>query len=1082
MRILAIRGRNLASLARQFEVDLAHGELASAGLFAITGPVGAGKSTLLDALCLALFDRTPRLTGRGGTLIGDVGQDKGDWLRANDPRTLLRRNAVDGYAEVDFIGRDGVPYRSRWSVRRARRRADGRLQDQEMVLHDIQKDEVVATGRRSAVLLSIRQRLGLDFSQFCRSVLLAQGEFHAFLHAAAGDRAKLLETLTGAQIYRRLSRRAHEKRREQDQFVANLRSQFDGYEVLADEARKKLEADAEGHAKQVKVCELGIEVAQSYVLWHQDAERRRAEEGKAMAALQEAIAKNDAAKDRREQLQARQRAMAVVPRWEVAQEARAKGQRAAAAIASAKQQLAQAEQQVQHAQQQWRAALPESFGEPERVPALVRDLPQWLPSLQRWQDSETQLVRQREACKELRERAAASEKAVLTQREQVDVSDRRVAAAEAAVVEAETSVGETDYDQVSARRRELAARHASWLRASAALEQWRSAITVVEREQQALQRVRNEAAQAEPVRAQRDAVVHRCLDAVAKVRERVRLAEQHHGLETLRAQLEDGVACPLCGSEHHDVHGVAQPDLADARAELAQAEDALQKAQREAAQAVSEWQRLQGELAMRGEAARSADVACGKAQAGFVSAYDAGGDDVPAGELGVDAAGVRLEQQHDAWQVADRELAAIEKDAQRRSEAVRTARKVRSDAERQRAEARQVLEGAEKGHRQLADAAQAALAEGDRIAAVLEEVQRGLASACDGLPDGSAAVAVLAERRADVLQELHRLDAAAQQASNAQVDRAKAVADAVEQEQRVREEAAAAEQLLQVALQVHQVAEDDAAMAHRLGLDALRDEAEALKVLEDDVTRCRTELSLRTRLRREHEDHERPTLDAKDALRALEDAQQERARIEKLRLAVHAKIVLDDSMRSSRAQLLPTLERSERELEIWRALDDLIGSSAGDAFAVYAQGLTLDLLLLEANRRLQELARRYRLEKSRGGELDFVVVDLDMGGTRRSLHTLSGGETFLVSLALALALATLAAPRSRVETLFLDEGFGTLDAQNLEVALGALDSLQATGCQVGVISHVDGIAERIGAVVEVRPEGSGQSRVLARGC
>ena len=154
---------------------------------------------------------------------------------------------------------------------------------------------------------------------------------------------------------------------------------------------------------------------------------------------------------------------------------------------------------------------------------------------------------------------------------------------------------------------------------------------------------------------------------------------------------------------------------------------------------------------------------------------------------------------------------------------------------------------------------------------------------------------------------------------------------------------------------------------------------------------------------------------------------------------------------------------------MWRALDELIGSSGGDAFVVFAQGLTLDLLLTEANRRLAEIARRYRVERNHGGEMDFVVVDLDLGGARRSLQTLSGGETFLVSLSLALALATLAAPRSRVETLFLDEGFGTLDAQHLEQALGALDTLQAAGCQVGVISHVDGIAERTGQLSKCCP-------------
>ncbi len=123
MRILAIRGRNLASLAVDFELDLQVPPFDKAGLFAITGPVGAGKSTLLDVVCLALFDRTPRLTGRGGAAVGSSHEEEDLRLASNDVRTILRRGTVDGAAEVDFQGRDGKRYRARWTVRRARRRA-----------------------------------------------------------------------------------------------------------------------------------------------------------------------------------------------------------------------------------------------------------------------------------------------------------------------------------------------------------------------------------------------------------------------------------------------------------------------------------------------------------------------------------------------------------------------------------------------------------------------------------------------------------------------------------------------------------------------------------------------------------------------------------------------------------------------------------------------------------------------------------------------------------------------------------------------------------------------------------------------
>src|SRR5258705_12852292 len=124
MKILAIRGCNLASLAGEFEIDLARGPLGGTGVFAIVGNTGSGKSTLLDALCVALFDRTPRLTNHSTVKIGR-GADERALLGAQDVRTLLRRGAAQGWAEVDFESGDARQYRARWSVRRARGREGG---------------------------------------------------------------------------------------------------------------------------------------------------------------------------------------------------------------------------------------------------------------------------------------------------------------------------------------------------------------------------------------------------------------------------------------------------------------------------------------------------------------------------------------------------------------------------------------------------------------------------------------------------------------------------------------------------------------------------------------------------------------------------------------------------------------------------------------------------------------------------------------------------------------------------------------------------------------------------------------------
>jgi exonuclease SbcC len=161
-------------------------------------------------------------------------------------------------------------------------------------------------------------------------------------------------------------------------------------------------------------------------------------------------------------------------------------------------------------------------------------------------------------------------------------------------------------------------------------------------------------------------------------------------------------------------------------------------------------------------------------------------------------------------------------------------------------------------------------------------------------------------------------------------------------------------------------------------------------------------------------------------------------------------------------------------------MNELIGSADGKKFRNYAQQFTLDVLLGYANSHLGQLAKRYRLERvaaASGPSLGLLVRDQDMGGEIRSVNSLSGGESFLVSLALALGLASLSSNRVRVESLFIDEGFGSLDSETLRVAMDALDGLQSMGRKVGVISHVQEMTERIATKILVQPAGGGTSSV-----
>lgn len=269
MKILAIRLKNLASLAGPFEIDFTAEPLASAGLFAITGPTGAGKSTLLDALCLALFGAVPRLnnTGRDAKVPDADGE-----IGTGDPRTLLRRGTGEGYAEVDFVGVDGRRYRARWEANRARDKAGGKLQASRQSLRDIDQDQLLAS-QKGEYKTQLEAALGLNFEQFTRAVMLAQSEFSAFLKADDNDRSELLEKLTDTALYTRLGRRAFDKTKEAREAHKLLQDQASGVTPLAPEARAELDQRFNEAQQQLKARQAQLKQLELQDTWLKDLRR-----------------------------------------------------------------------------------------------------------------------------------------------------------------------------------------------------------------------------------------------------------------------------------------------------------------------------------------------------------------------------------------------------------------------------------------------------------------------------------------------------------------------------------------------------------------------------------------------------------------------------------------------------------------------------------------------------------------------------------------------------------------------------------------------------------------------------------------
>lgn len=186
----------------------------------------------------------------------------------------------------------------------------------------------------------------------------------------------------------------------------------------------------------------------------------------------------------------------------------------------------------------------------------------------------------------------------------------------------------------------------------------------------------------------------------------------------------------------------------------------------------------------------------------------------------------------------------------------------------------------------------------------------------------------------------------------------------------------------------------------------------------------------------------------------------------------------DNESRQQQQALGQQIAEAEQLADDWGYLNSLIGSSTGDRFRKFAQGLTLDNLVWLANQQLNRLHGRYLLQRKASEALELEVVDTWQADAVRDTRTLSGGESFLVSLALALALSDLVSHKTRIDSLFLDEGFGTLDSETLDTALDALDALNASGKIIGVISHVEAMKERIPVQIKVKKiNGLGYSRL-----
>ncbi|MGI5844621.1 MAG: AAA family ATPase [Candidatus Xenobium sp.] len=1239
MRILAIRGSNLASLQGDFEIDLEVG-LKGAGLFAITGPTGAGKSTLLDALCLALFGCTPRLDGSRGPRIGR--EEDASRLGAYDACSLVRRGAGQAHAEVDFVGLDGGRYRARWEVRRAYGKASGKLQDPVVTLVSLPSGDPLGDHRRTETLAEISRRLGLTFPQFRRSVLLAQGDFAAFLKASGDERAELLEKMTGTDLYSRLSRAAHERAAQEKAKLARLEAELGAMRLLGEEELVALQDGLASGQAEIQAASDSLRQAEADIWWHHRlAELWKAREQAAQEVGQAREAWEEAAPLRQElaglqtveplkgvlresdqALEAQAQALEELRETEQIRASREQARLQAKAVLAAREQArthaeeerARLEPELQKARQldlgldalassleplraqvlgaresqaaehQRQVALEKEVAESscrqeralgwleekENLAELVRQWDRWKRELQRFREEDEVWASEESRRPGLAEAAEQAQAAFL------EAEKARKQASEALLVAREAS------EKVAARRR------------AQPLEALTSRREGLERHLEHLRglaRTAEEAGKARQAEAQARAEAQTRLAKAAQAESeagrqaelatlQARLEEARRALEGLRASLDlqdrraalrPGEPCPLCGAiEHPFADG--QPPTSGAFAAQQERVADLERQSRDLTAALAQartrqeiWQREAADHLRQAEClGREAELH----ETTWAQAAEADPDLPPLAPGCLAGPLAELEEQREAVRRLEKEALRLDQTAQEAATAVerqqkgleealdrvQAAEKVAREArEKAQASARQQDEAArgreaafgelrepfaevpgwEKPLRRnpqtFAEHCQKRVAEWNRYQEESEAARQDLARLATDLTALQARLEVetraLAEKEDSLrllLEEKVRLEAErarvldgepvarveqrlrealevavrdCEEARRGDSEAASLLAQVEGHLQARREEASRREgqaRLTREALEgaLARAGLEEAELRRRLErgadwADKVRVQLEGLETRRRDLE---TVLQERTRALEEHESQGQPARTAAESEQDLQAAREAQSEAQLKMARVQSALEQDAANRRQSEALARKLEERRERWRVWEGLREVIGSADGKRFRVFAQSLTLEALLAEANANLVDLAPRYRLERvpppreasGRVAEehLAIQVVDMDMGDAVRSVQSLSGGESFLVSLALALGLSALAAERARIDSLFIDEGFGSLDAETLEVALSCLESLQAGGRQVGIISHVSGLAERLGARVLVEPQGSGRSRVL----
>ena len=1019
MKILAIRGKNLASLEGEFNIDFREEPLKSAGLFAITGATGAGKSTILDAICLALFNQTPRSVNADGKI--QIEDTNSNLVKQDDCRNILRRGTGEGYAEVEFVALDGNRYKSTWIVRRSNNKATGTLQDETVRLFNITTGEEYPEKKKNT-LIRITELIGLNFYQFTRTVLLAQGDFAAFLKANQKDKAELLEKLTGTDIYSKISQNIFTRTKDAEGEYNNIFEKIKGIEILSEDTISALNEERTIKNNQKEETEVSLRSLEKNVEWiRRDTELKK--------GILEATELVEVSKNKIETAKPRYDFIALYDKMQNIREVFFTKDKDERTLNRDLESLAQKETLLENANK-----------ELDNLKVCIEEIIVKRNNTRKFQES---LKEEIDKARELDINIANEQKNRNTLLSDINSQISQKDSLSKEIENKENILSDFNI-QIKA--------YEKWFEEKMYLSEIVPKIDLIisyleeahKTKEQILVKSEEKTAITNLQKSNNETLNK--LNQIAEELNQTLSSE----IIVLRKKLKDGEPCPVCGSKEHFLTSLAQ-DKHIQEAELSKQKDNTKKQIEHYTKLIEQQNR---------------DIA---AIDSLINTHK------KTYEESVSRADIYLKVIPN-WKALfeeNRLISSLKQLIKLWNEKTLSREKAINDQSILVPQINLQKENLQKGIIQIANLQKSY----DSINALIEKLTSLRKNMLGGRTVDETErkikdeIAIAEKQYTDATNNLNR--------STEYCSKIKGETENIRKNNiELRDSIEKNDTIIKQWCKENSLDEKQVAGIITRNIEEIRCEKEILSGFKDSLIKNMATLDERKDIYSKHQELEyKCDSNLLEELNATISEQREIVRINAERVSrINFELETNKLNIEKTAKYNKELEKKKEVYLNWERLNKMFGSKDGVKFKTIAQGYTLDALLNYANIHLKELSDRYILQKV-PNSLGVQVVDKDMMNEIRSVHSLSGGESFLLSLSLALGLSSLSSNRMNVESLFIDEGFGSLDIDTLRVAMDSLGRLQNQGKKIGVISHVSEMSDQIRTQIKVMKAHNGKSRI-----